>query len=337
MEVRPVNNPYFPCLTGPLGEKRQFSRDALVKRIKNIILSELTHDLNSDYRNTIFLAGTGRSGTTWISKVINHRNEYRYMFEPFHPYKVNICNHFRYRQYLRPENKEPRYLRTAEKILSGQINNYWIDSHNNKLFAKKRLIKDIRANLMLKWIHVNFPDMPIILLLRHPCAVANSKLKLNWNTHLEEFLAQDELIEDHLAPFKKEIEKARDDFEKHVFLWCIENYLPIKQFSVGKIHLAFYENYCADPREEIRRLFLFLNKNIDESVFAKLCIPSELTRKDSAIITGDSLIDGWRKYITNEQIRRTIDILNIFGLDKIYSEESIPNIERAYKILEGAA
>jgi adenylylsulfate kinase len=64
-------------------------------------------------------------------------------------------------------------------------------------------------------------------------------------------------------------------------------------------------------------------------------VPSELTRKDSAIITGDSLIDGWRKYITNEQIRRTVDILNIFGLDKIYSEESMPNIETACKILEG--
>jgi len=308
-----------------------------LKKIRTRVVSRISINLNTDFKNSIFLAGVGRSGTTWISKVINHRNEYRYMFEPFYPNKVSICKHFRYRQYLRPENKEPKYLRTAEKILTGQVKDYWIDSHNKRLFAKKRLIKDIRANLLLKWIHVNFPDMPIILLLRHPCAVATSKLSLNWETHLEEFLAQEELLEDHLAPFKNEIEKARDDFEKHVFLWCIENYVPIKQFSVGKIHLAFYENYCVEPVEEIKRLFLFLNKNIDGSVFAKLRIPSKLTRKDSAIITGDSLIDGWRKYITNEQIRRTVDILNIFGLDKIYSEESKPNIETAYKILEGKA
>jgi hypothetical protein len=162
------------------------------------------------------------------------------------------------------------------------------------------------------------------------------KIKLNWGTHLEEFLAQEELLEDHLAPFKKEIKKARDDFEKHVFLWCIENYVPIKQFSIGKIHLAFYENYCVDPVGEIKRLFSFLNENIDESVFAKLSVPSELTRKDSAIITGESLRMAEKIY-HNEQIRRTVDILNIFGLDKIYSEKSMPNIETAYKILEGEA
>jgi hypothetical protein len=62
----------------------------LVKRTQAKLVSELTRDLNNDFRNTIFLAGTGRSGTTWLSNIINYKNEYRYMFEPFQSKKVNI-------------------------------------------------------------------------------------------------------------------------------------------------------------------------------------------------------------------------------------------------------
>jgi hypothetical protein len=99
------------------------------------------------------------------------------MFEPFHAYKVDICKEFKYRQYLRPENKDKYFLETANLILTGKIKNKWINSQNKRIFSNKRLIKDIRANLMLKWIHTNFPSVPIILLFRHPCAIAYSRIK----------------------------------------------------------------------------------------------------------------------------------------------------------------
>ena len=51
-----------------------------------------------DWRRTVLLAGTGRSGTTWVEKVINHRNRFRVMFEPFHQKKVASISHWSYRQ-----------------------------------------------------------------------------------------------------------------------------------------------------------------------------------------------------------------------------------------------
>lgn len=150
-----------------------------VNRIGRKLCSRIFIDYGSDYRDSIFVAGTGRSGTTWISDIINYRNEYRYVFEPFNPYKVGICREFRYRQCLRPENREERFIEPAKAILSGRVRNSWTDQYNKKFFCRQRLIKDIRANFLLKWIHANFPGIPIILLLRHPCTVANSKLKLH--------------------------------------------------------------------------------------------------------------------------------------------------------------
>ena len=46
-----------------------------------------------DHRSSVFLAGSGRSGTTWLSEIINHRRGYRYVFEPFNPREVGLFGH----------------------------------------------------------------------------------------------------------------------------------------------------------------------------------------------------------------------------------------------------
>lgn len=290
-------------------------------------------ELNSDYKKAIFLAGTGRSGTTWVSSLINYNNDYRDIFEPFHPYKVSIVEHFRYRQYLRPDNQQQEFIQPAKDILSGKLKNKWTDQFNKKVFCQKRMIKDIRANFLLKWLHHNFPEVPIILLFRHPCAVVNSKLHLGWGNHLDELLAQPELVEDFLQPFKQEIEAAKTDFEKQIFLWCLENYVPLRQFAPGEIHLAFYESFCKEPKAEIERLFTFLGKKFDDTVFATLNKPSATSRKESAIITTGNVVDGWKKHITSEQLQRGIEILSLFGLDTIYSQDPLPNVGGAYTLM----
>lgn len=308
----------------------------LLTKIKRRITRPLYIDLDQDYRNSIFLAGCGRSGTTWISNIINYKNEYRYIFEPFHPQKVDISNKFGNRKYLRAENIDREFIETAEVILTGKIRNFWTDNFNARLFCDKRLIKEIRANLFLKWMHTNFPGMPIILLIRHPYATAVSHFNFNLKVELKDFLLQDELMDDFLNPFKNEIERAcqASEFEKHIFIWCIENYVPLRQFKRNEIHVAFYENFCVEPRKEIERLFSYLGGKFDEKVLVKLKRPAPLARNWSAILKGTSLTDSWREHLTTEQIKRAKEIVKLFGLDVIYPDEtSIPNIENTYAIM----
>lgn len=277
-----------------------------------------------DSRNTVILAGTGRSGTTWVENLINANGEYRVMFEPFYSGKVRSLGEWRYRQYLRPEDQRERYIKPAELILSGQIRSSWIDRYNKKIFVKKRLVKDIRIMLVLKWMKTHFPQVPIILLLRHPCAVAVSKLKLNWQTHLDEFFEQEALVHDFLEPYIPSMRRSLDVFEKHIFLWCVENYVPLRQFNDGEILAVFYENICVDPDSQIRRLYEFLGSSQSKGYRNEISRPSALSRKDSAIYTGDSLIECWRKSLTKEQINRAVEICSLFGLDRLYGAGSLP-------------
>lgn len=303
--------------------KRRLDKQVIWPLIRPLYL-----DYQADYRNSIFLAGTEKSGTTWVSDIINYNNDYRYIFEPFWANKVDICQSFKPQQYLRPDNKQDEYLKPAKAILSGKIRNKWTDKYHKKFIANKRLIKDIRANLFLKWIHLNFPAMPIILLLRHPCAVARSHLR---RTHLqltlESYLSQEKLMQDFLNPFKAEMEAAQTKFEIIIFRWCIQNYVPLKQFKRNDIHIVFYEHFCENPKAEIDDLFSFLGKSYDEKVYKQLKKPSAVSREDSAIISGSDLVNSWRDHISADQIQRTIEILSLFGLDKIYSAASMPNID----------
>ncbi len=294
-----------------------------------LLFSRFFRDTNEDYRKTILIAGTGRSGTTWIANMINYNNDYRFMFEPFMPKYVPECKQFKYRQYIRPNNNNKKFLEPANKILSGNIRNKWIDKFNKKFSCEYRLVKDIRINLFLKWIKTHFPEIPIILVLRHPCAVANSRLKLNWDNHLDSLLSQSELIEDFLKQFLGEIKKCETDFEKHVFLWCIETYVVLKQFRNSNMHIVCYENMCTDPLKEINRLFEFIGREHSEKVFHQAKKPI-MIRKDSAILTGENLINQWKKDVSETMIKRTLEILELFELNKVYSEKPEPNTDKIF-------
>jgi hypothetical protein len=313
-----------------LQHKAQRFKQRMVKKVIMPLMSPLYLDLQPDYRSSIFLAGTERSGTTWISDIINYKGEYRYLFEPFWPHKVALCSQFRPQQYLRPEDENPYFLQTAEQILSGKIRNLWVDKYHRTFIARQRLIKDVRANLFLKWLHTHFPQMPIALIMRHPCAVVRSQLREKWQPNLKrDFLAQNDLVADFLQPVEKEIEEVTSKFDAHLFRWCVQNYVPLRQFQKGEIHLAFYENFCVDPETEISRLFGYLDKPYSPEALSGLSTPSPVTQPGSPIMTGGDLIDSWRKHISPEQVKRAVEIMSLFGLDQIYGEESLPNPQGA--------
>ncbi|MEC4986423.1 MAG: sulfotransferase domain-containing protein, partial [Oscillatoria sp. PMC 1076.18] len=263
--------------------------------------------------------------------------QYRYLFEPFN--RLPICQKTLSCQlYLRPENKDREKIILAQSLLSGQIKDLSIDFRaiqQKKLIFEKRLIKAICANLFLKWLQVNFPGIPIILLIRHPCAVAISKIKRGWGKYDPGVFLKKrpELVADYLQPFQKEFEAANTNFEQYIFNWCINYYVPLKQFQPGEIHLAFYENFCENPRAEVDRLFRFLGTDYEENIFSKIQQPSSSVRKSSAVVTGQNLVNSWKKDITETQLARAMEILSLFDLDKIYDEQATPNLENAYKIL----
>ena len=288
----------------------------------------LYFDRDHDYRNTVLVAGSGRGGTTWVAELINSTHEFRDIFEPFNPSRVKLCRHFANRQYLRPQNDDPQYLDPARVILSGRLRSDWSDAYNRRIVCHKRLIKDIRVNLLLKWIHRHFPEVPIIFVLRHPCAVAHSRMHLGWGDSLEDLLTQEPLVEDYLKPFLPAIKRANSSFERHLILWCIDNYVPLQELRRDEALTIFYEDLCKKPDASVKRLAEFLKLDSQELMLKRVGKPSSQTRKrTSAIMLGEDPITAWQKHLSPEMLDQANRTLELFGLSRVYGSGAAPLVD----------
>lgn len=305
------------------------------EHIRNVMRRRYYLDLSSDYRDSLVLAGTGRSGTTWISEVINYRNEYRLMDEPDRNGRIEAFAHFNAIQYIRPDDDNSAYLEPLALALSGRLRNDWADRFNTRIVSNKRLVKFIRASLYLKWLVDHFPGLRVALLMRHPCAVCLSQSRLDWEIDLHDILlVQPQLMADFLEPFRDQIAAADTLCEKRLWMWCVENYVALAQLEPGDVHLAFYESFCEEPTKEIERLFNFYGKEWDASIDEAMRKPSNSSKPDSAIVTGKSRVDSWMKHITDDQRELARHMLRQFGLDAIYSVDSpLPDTEAARAML----
>lgn len=308
----------------------------LKTRLARGIFSRCFADLGGDWRDTVFVAGTGRSGTTWLGDLINYRNEYRVVFEPFHPRYVPDAACFRNRQYLRPDAQDDARTAAARRILGGRTRSRWSDGQNERLLARRRVVKEIRANLMLGWLRRQHPEMPMVLILRHPCAVAHSRATMGWQTHLDELLGQPELMADHLAPHVELLAGLRSAPALHAALWAVETLVPLRQLSAGDVFLIGYEELCLDPREVLGRLFAHLGQGLDDSILTALRRPSWVTRDGSAIARGKDPLTAWQREMNPDDVESVLAVVRALGLGAVYGKQAEPDVAAARALLHEA-
>lgn len=278
-------------------------------------------ETNHDPCNTVFLAGSGRSGTTWISEIINADGSFRYIFEPFNCRKTAEWKSFEFQQYFPRTHRDPTALEAATRILSGRVHNAWIDSQNRTPLARRRLVKDIRTNLMLGWLKEHFPSMPIVLLVRDPLAVLASRLRLGWGPtmSLERMRRMPRLIDEHLAPWIGFIEEsAEDEFAMQVINWCIEHLVPLRQLHDGEYLLLHYEQILADPEGQVAALLGYLGLRPSARHLARLRRPSATA---SALLRRKGAAQGAptpaAARVSSDDHARARAIVNRFGLSHL--------------------
>ena len=206
------------------------------KRIWHTICRYLYLDRNRSAERTILLAGAARSGTTWLADIITSQLHCRMISEPFNPGRVAAYSQFPDFLYRRPDADDPDLFAFALQVLRGSIRDAWVDREVSYILNRCRLVKEIRANLLLKWLHLSFPFVPLLLIIRHPCAVVLSRLEAGWDAEadLTAFLTQPQLVNDYLQDKMTLIENARRPEERHAAVWCIQNLVPLHQFEPAR-------------------------------------------------------------------------------------------------------
>ena len=270
--------------------------------------------------NPLVIAGSGRSGTTWVLDVLAEANNLRPVFEPLNPLGVGETRFFCNR-YVREKAYEPELKCFMEKVFTGKLNylwpktriipaempssisqmtswdyNYTLLSHYTKIlirysnYARKKsfrpITKFIRANLMLDWLAANF-NPRIIFLVRHPGAVAASKIAAakTKGGAVWDFNGPNE--QRILFQYKQDEQLRKDYFDKYYEIFS-EKLSPV----AGHTLLWCIENILPIYNQQKKKRYVFFYEDIvkdPEKEFGRMVKVLSLERKpDSAIIVRPS-------------------------------------------------
>jgi hypothetical protein len=260
------------------------------------------------------------------------------VFEPLRPGRVPEVRAYANGQYLRRDDTDPLYLEPMTRILTGRLRNPWADHLNHVVVAHRRLVKEIRANLLVPWLVQRFPGMPVVLLVRHPLAVAASRRELGWSDHLGDALAQPALVADHLSGDQEAFLRGlTDPYARAVAQVTLEILVPLRMTTPDEVLAVTYERLVRDRRAAAERVLRYVGQEPDAALDAALDKPSQLSRADSAVRTGGDRAAAWLDRVDAADRARAAEVLTVLGLDRVYSADDPDPDLAAFEALHSAA
>ncbi|MDY7012958.1 MAG: sulfotransferase [Cyanobacteriota bacterium] len=239
----------------------------LTKPQKLLKLTEdLLNGIPASQKPPIYLAGLPRSGTTWIGSVLNTSPGIKYCFEPFNEKLIPEAVPHR-QKHLNRDDWDEEFARYCRDALGGRINTPYIRLQLNWIYKKipwfpgRVLVKDVNSLLVLEWLDRHI-SQTIVIIMRHPCAVASSWFRL-WKGPQKELefllntlLKQPKLMKNYLHPFEQEIKTARGFWQKMGAFWGAMYYVALQQQNQHPKWLVVqHEQFCHNPSRAYRQLF----------------------------------------------------------------------------------
>lgn len=312
------------------------------------------------------IAGSGRSGTTWVLDSIAEPNGLRTVFEPLHSQAVSGASP--YANCYVPPNFENKALKEfIELVFSGKLQSIWANYRirpdrikpsasifSNLLETKKFInqykklasnyfyynkfksdtlaVKFIRANLMLGWLEKNF-DIRLLFVVRHPCAVLASVLKIGkgWDDKaLFVYRNDEDLIRDYLYKYESFLAAPLTKIETHTAIWCIENTLPLLQNGESKKTVVSYENLLLNGEREWQKVInnLKLSNTPSTHYLAKPSQQASLEMRGKKF--DEKQISKWKEYFSSEDLKKIQKVLDVFEVT-IYNAFDVFSTSSIYK------
>jgi hypothetical protein len=281
--------------------------------------------------DAIVVAGAARSGTTWLMELVATLPGARLIFEPMNPGRVpefselsgrSFQTPYLWSPYLRAGSQYPEWRAFFRRMLTGQIRNQWTDIHRGTLFPRRYVIKLVRASLLLGYLSDTFRPR-LLYLTRHPCATIVSRLKLGWEAHVEDLLAQEALVEDYLRPWLPQIEREKDALGAHALWWAVEAHVARTELA-GRPHFPIsFEKLCLQPQVVLEECFRWLGHPAPPGLRQKIEQPSRTSRVDVTYATTEERLMYWKRELSDSEQQRILEWAHRLGVRE-YSEEPLP-------------
>ena len=135
-----------------------------------------------DLAPTVNLLGTQRGGSTWVQELLSSGSGVCPLFEPLagrwfrQRYRLDV-------PMLAAGDDAPELARFLGEVMAGRRLRPGLSRlcrPSDVIRADQFVVKHVRMNLAAGWLVEQFPSSPVVILVRHPCAVVESLQRVDW-------------------------------------------------------------------------------------------------------------------------------------------------------------
>ena len=290
--------------------------------------TQLFLDPMHDPSRALYLVSWPRSGSTWLAELLASNPRTRLVFEPANlPYegRPDLGTDMISLPPVGPGGDLGGAAALIEGAVSGRLRTHWSDQITTTRFARRRVVKDILGVGALPWIAARWPTMPVILLIRHPLAVAHSLVELTWS--MNNATSAQGFLDAHAPGANPNL--AADALLGEVRQWADDHAAALSSSEVERCLVVFYEDLVTAPDEQIARIERHVaanggrawgTLNLDRSMVER---PSFASFRRQAATTAER-IEPWRDAYGPVVIDRAMAILAERGLADLYGPAASP-------------
>jgi hypothetical protein len=236
-------------------------------------------------KRPILVTGVPRCGTSWVGKMLDASGAVVYINEPLndrHPpgrspgiLAAPVQHRF---QYITGANEPPfleaftetlglRYHVLAELSQNrsprdlARMAKYWNSFVRGRLRGRRPLLDDPFAVFSTEWFARRL-DCQVVVVVRHPAAIAASRKRLGWRTDFRQLLNQSLLLEEWLHPFERDMRailRKPDWLGESALLWrMIYHVVGQLRERLRGIRIVRHEDLSLDPLGGYAQLYAAL-------------------------------------------------------------------------------
>lgn len=233
------------------------------------------------------------------------------MFEPLRRGATPELDPLKRSPYLAPDDDREQLVEPFRRMLDGRIRDPWMDHLNRAIRPRRRLVKEIRANALVPWIARQFPDVPVVVIIRQPWSVVRSRLNLGWEDQLDWYLRDESLLEASLGGDASDLRRLTDPVSRSLTQWMFESWAALTAETSPSVIVTPYEKLRVDAAE-LERVLSHSGQTWDDAVESAWAKKSRTTAKPVA---------DTRPAAAPEAARRTemLELLERFGLPEAFA------------------
>jgi len=244
---------------------------------------------------SVTIVASKRTGSTWVQELMSGGARVCPIFEPLEgdPWARELSRGAE--DVLLPGDVVPDLEEFLARAMRGAHVTRWsmkLASQRQLLGADRFVVKHVQLCRAAGWLAATFPDTPMVLVVRHPCAVVQSMLTVPWSgKDAGEILAKrpDAATQRALEILDGRASRA----EVFAALWASEMLAMLGETDAATTPLIAYESVVDDPADALGPILERLRLPRPPDLVARSNVPSATTHKASVVRASGDRLTGW--------------------------------------------